>query len=228
MAQQRANFEVDTGVEDEDRFVTDAEIDRLINLGYQELYGYLVRQGMHRTESTTTVTADGSSTYALPADFYALLTVHRVEDGVGYMLGRHDHRTRPRTDLGSVAHTYRIIGARIALNPVPDDASEYEVRYIPIPGTLSADADELDGVLGWEEYVVLYVAAKLLQKEGSFNAAEALRNNMRELLERIKDEAQAAEMTEGTVVQNVTSGRQAYTPGDFTSGGRPGPWFWLW
>jgi hypothetical protein len=217
-ALQRANMEVDTGVEDEDRFVTDAEVDRLINLGYKELYGYLVRQGMHR--------ADGSASYALPDDFYALLTIHRVEDGVGYMLSRHDHRTRPRTDLGSVANTYRIVGARVAFNPVPDDASEYEVRYVPIPGTLAADADELDGVLGWEEYVILYVAGKLLQKEGSFNAAEALRNNMRELLERVKDEAQAAELTEGTVVQNVRNGDAYRLPGDFTTGGRPRGWWW--
>jgi hypothetical protein len=228
MAYQRANMEVDTGIEDEDRFVTDTETDRLINLGYKELYGYLVRQGMHRAESTQTITADGSSGYALNSNFFALLTVHRVDsDGVAYLLGRHDHRQRPRTDLGGApANTYRIVGSTIVFSPVPDDGT-YEVRYVPVPATLSAAADELDGVLGWEEYVVLYTAAKLLQKEGSFNAAAALQQDARILLERIKDEAQAAELSEGTVVQNVRGG-EPYTPGDFTTGGRPGLWWYFW
>jgi hypothetical protein len=225
MAFQRANLEYDTGVEDEDRFVTDAEANRLVNLGYKELYGALIRHGMHRSETVDEIEADGSATYALPDDFFAVLTVHRIEDGAGYLLSRHDQRTRPRTDMtGAPAATYRIVGSTIAFNPVPD-TGDYEVRYVPVPGTLSADADTLDGVLGWEEYVVLFVASKLLQKEGSHQAAAALQSDMRELMVRIQDEAQAAEMSEGTTVANVRGG-EPYTPGDFIGGGRPGAWFY--
>lgn len=225
MAFQRANMEVDSGVQDADRFVTTTETNRLINLGYKELYGHLIRHGMHRAETVEEITADGSATYAMPADFFALLTVHRVEDGIGYLLGRHGVRTRPRDDgTGADAATYRMVGATIAFNPLPDTGT-YEVRYVPVPGTLSADADTLDGVLGWEEYVVLYVAVKLLQKEGSHNAAAALQSDMRELMVRIQDEAQAAEMTEGKVVANVRV-VDPYTPGDFNSGGRPSLWWW--
>lgn len=226
MAFQRANLEYDTGVEDEDRFVTNAEANRLINLGYKELYGHLIRHGMHRAESTTTITADGSASYALPATFYALLSVHRVQDGVGYPLRRHDARTRPRTEPGAAdASTYRVIGTTIVFDPLPATGT-YEARYVPVPGTLSLDADTMDGVLGWEEYVVLFVASKLLQKEGSHQAAAALQSDMRELMVRIQDEAQAAEMSEGTCVQDVRGGERRYTPGDFLTGGRPGGWFY--
>jgi hypothetical protein len=222
MAYQRANMEYDTGVADEDRFVTDVETTREINKGYKELYGHLIRHGMHRAESVSTVTATGAASYAMPVDFFALLTVHRIEDGVGYMLGRHDHRTRPRTDLsGFPAATYRMVGTTIVFDPVPITGT-YEVRYVPTPGDMSADADVMDGVLGWEEYVVLYAAVKLLQKEGSHQAAAALQSDMRELIARIQDEAQAAELSEGTVVQNVRTAAGGAVPGDFLSGGRPG------
>lgn len=219
MAFQRANMEYDTGVADEDRFVTNVEIDREINKGYRELYSHLIRHGMHRTEDVETITADGSDSYTLPSGLFAILTVHRIEDGIGYLMARHDVRQRPRTELGASANTYRVVGSTIEFDPVPDEG-DYEVRYVPVPGLLEDEADEMDGVLGWEEYVVLYVAVKLLQKEGSHNAAAALRNDMRELLARIQDDAQAAEMSEGSVVQNVRTD-QHMTPGDFTSGGRP-------
>lgn len=223
MAFQRANMEYDAGVQDEDRFVTNAEIDREINKGYKELYGYLIRHGMHRAETVYSIAADGSASYALPADLFAILTVHRIQDGIGCLMHRHDVRQRPRTDLGGApASTYRVVGSTMVFDPVPS-SGDYEVRYVPVPGTLSADSDTMDSVLGWEEYVVLYVAVKLLQKEGSHNAAAALKSDMRELLVRIQDEAQAAEMSEGTVVQNVRT-MSHHVPGDFVGSARPG-WF---
>jgi hypothetical protein len=218
-------MEVDTGVSDEDRFAPNAEVDALINRGYKELYGHLVRHGMHRSETIYEITADGSGSYALPSDYFATLVVHRVEDGVGTVLARHDHRQRPRTDMGGVpAVTYRIVGSDIEFDPVPEDGT-YEVCYVPVPGLLSADSDTMDNVLGWEEYIVLYAAAKLLQKEGSFGAAKELRSDARELLARIQDEAHAAEMSEGVVIQRVRTGAPPTLPGDFAGGGRPRWWF---
>ncbi len=220
-AYQRANMEYDASAQAEDRFVTDTEANALINKGYKELYGHLIRHGMHRAESVEEITADGSETYPMPDDFYALLTVHRVEDGHGYLLARHDHRQRPRTELGGVpATSYRVIGSTITFDPIPESGT-YEVRYVPIPGTLTDDDDTVDGVLGWEEYVVLYVAVKLLQKEGSHQAAAALQSDMRELMSRIQDEAHAAEMSEGQVVQNVRTHGPVALPGDFVLGSRP-------
>lgn len=222
---QRANMEYDSSAQDEDRFVTDAELTRLINQGYKELYGYLIRHGMHRAETIEEIEADGSISYGLPDDFFALITVHYVEDDYSILLTRHDHRTRPREDLGGVpAQTYRLIGNTIVFDPVPE-AGTYEVRYVPVPGNMADDDDTMDSVLGWEEYVVLYAAAKLLQKEGSTNAAAALKADMRELMVRIQDEAQAAELSEGTVVQNVRTSGSRTIPGDFVVGGRPRGWW---
>ncbi len=139
------------------------------------------------------------------------------------MLQRHDHRVLPSTNFAAPACSYRIVGATIQFNPTPADGT-YKVRYVPVPGTLSADGDTLDGVLGWEEYVILYAAYKLLQKEGSHADADRLKSDARELMQRIQDEAQAAEMSEGTCIQNVRSSSGYDLPGGFVGWYRAG---WL-
>lgn len=220
-------MQYDEGVSDGDKFVTTAETNALINVAYRELYGHLIRHGMHRSESTLTITADGSELYAMNADFWALLTVHQVDDsGRRFELARHDQHHRPDTGFNADACTYRIIGMDIELSPIPLTGT-YEVRYIPVPLTLAADSDEIDGVLGWEEYIVLWVAIKLLQKEGSHDQANQLKPDMVMLLQRIQDEAQAAEMSNGTVVANTRWGGNYRTglPGDYSYSIRPRWWF---
>lgn len=225
---QRANMEYAAGVPDTERFITNAEVDRDLNQGYKELYGFLVRHGMHRAETLYTITTDGSKSYALPDDLYAMLTVHRVEsDDTAVRLPRHDVRVRVGTAFNSgFANSYRVVGKDIEFNPV-SSGETVEVKYIPVPGDLVSDADQLDGVLGWEEYPILYAAVKMLQKEGSHNAAAALRSDMRELLERVKTEAASEEFTESQVVQRTRAGTtDPLLPGSYTTGGRP-PWWWL-
>lgn len=221
---QRADMEYDPAVPAADRFVTNAECDALIATAYAELYGRLTMYGMHRAESLDTITATGATSYELESDLWAILSVHRIDNsGEAFALRRHDHRLRPSSNFAAPAQSYRVVGNRIQFNPSPADGT-YEVRYVPVPGTLTADDDELDGVLGWEEYVVLFVAARLLQKEGSHADADKLKMDARELMQRIQDEAQAAEMSEGTCIQNVTSGSGQPLPGGFVGWYRSG---WL-
>lgn len=221
-------MEYAAGVQDEDRLIKTTEANREINKGYKELYGYLVRHGMHRAEDVYEVATDGSTSYDLPEDLYAVLTVHRVNsDESAVLLPRHDVRLRVSTAFGSgVAQSYRVVGRSLELNPITSGET-IEVKYVPVPGDMVADADQLDGVLGWEEYVVLYAAVKFLQKEGSHKAAMALQADMRELLERIKVEARSTEMTEGVVIQRTRVGTvDPLLPGAYTTGGRP-PWWWM-
>lgn len=215
----------DAGTAEADRFVQTAEVNDLINTAYKELYGHLIRHGMHRAETVYTVTATGATTYALPVDFWALLAVHQVDDsGRRYMLSRHDHRNRPDTSYNADACSYRIVNTTLELSPIPLTGS-YEVLYVPIPGTLTADDDEVDGVLGWEEYVVCYVAMKLLQKEGSHDQANQLKHDMVAVLQRIQDEGQAAEMDAGNKVANTRWGSKVGLPGDYPNSIRPKGWF---
>lgn len=205
-------------------FVTDDELTQLINTEYKELYGLLVRYSLQRTESTSTISADGSSSYALPSNFYSLIGVFRTEGQAQVRLSRFGERFRPGTVTGTACQ-YRLQGANIVLYPTPSSGT-YTVLYIPVPSDLSADADTVDGVLGWEELVVINAAIKVLQKEEADTSV--LKQDRQELLMRIKMEADAVEFTEDWVVADVRRGRQA---GDTLEGeyvGRKGLRNWRW
>jgi hypothetical protein len=212
----------DAGVDEADRFVQTAEVNDLINTAYKELYGQLIRHGMQRSETVYTVTATGAATYALPADFWALLGVHLVDTaGRRFPLERHDHRHRPDRSFNSDAISYRVVNTTLELSPVPLTGS-YEVLYVPLPGELTDDADLVDGVLGWEEYVVLWVAARLLKKEGSLAEANSCIQDAQALMQRIQDEAQAAELNNGNRIANTRHGISGRgLPGDYAFSIRP-------
>jgi hypothetical protein len=206
-------------------FVSDSELNQLINTEYKELYGQLVRYSLQRSETLEVVTADGSSDYALPLDFYSLIAVFRVDSTTRIQLPRHSERFRPGTVLG-MAQSYRLIGGAIEFYPTPTTGN-YELLYIPVPAELSLDEDTLDGVLGWEEMVVLAVSIKVLDKEEA--NADHLRRDKAEIMRRIQDEAAAVEFTENWVVQDVRRSRSRYADlleGTYTdrTGIRRWPW----
>ncbi len=194
---QRSNNEHTNG-----QFVTDAELTGLINVSYKDLYGTLVDYSLHRSETTYPVTANGAASYSLPADLYALLNVYLVENGCRTRLPRHSDRQRPDTNNNGTASSYRVRGSSLVFDTVPASGS-YEVDYIPVPADLSADIDELDAVLAWDEYVVVDVSIKVLQKEGSLEEANMLMSERERILRRIENQANASEFTETRIIEDV-------------------------
>lgn len=165
LLQLRDRIKQRTDNEYTDGFVTDGEIDALINLHYKELYELLQLNGLHRVETEFAIAATGAVSYALPVDLFAVFAVFRVEsDGTRCYLTRHGHRTTPGPNK-SDAYTYRVVGGlRIEFNPTPATGN-YVVTYIPIPPDLTDDTDTLDGVLGWEEFVVIAASLDIATKE---------------------------------------------------------------
>ncbi len=181
-------------------FVTDAELTQLVNTSYNELYGHLVRAGLHIAESVNAVTATGATSYSLPSDFFSLVGVYHVDSGYKRRLSRHSVRFRPGSAQTGVATSYRINNGALELYPTPGSGS-YQMVYVPQPTALVADADTVDGVLGWEEYIVVDAAIKVLQKEES--DVRVLLGERERLLSRIQDEAAAEELLESWTVDNV-------------------------
>lgn len=191
-----------------DGFVSDTELDGLINLHYKELYELLQFTGPHRVETEYTVTADGSVAYALPVDVYSIMVVHRVEtNGSRSMLERHDVRNRPVSGITAPAVSYRVVGGmRLELDPTPA-SGDYIVTYVPVPPDLADNTDTLDGVLGWEEYVVtaasLDVAIKESVDTGLISLLERQMNRQRA---RVTTAAKNAEMVEASRIVDVRCG----------------------
>jgi hypothetical protein len=210
-----------------DGFVTPAEVDALINLHYKELYELLQFAGPHRVETEFIVDAatdlEADNRAQLPADVYSIMTVHRLEtDGSRTMLSRHDHRSKPCTDYNADAVTYRVAGGmRLELDPIPA-SGEYMVTYIPVPNELTDDDDTLDGVLGWEEYVVVAASLDIAIKEAvDLGLISVLERQLARQTARIKTAAKNAELTEAPRVVDVRSSEISFDRPRWPAG-------WLW
>ncbi len=215
---QRSNNEHTSGA-----FVTNAELNGLINVAYKQLVATLVENSLHRPETILTITADGSTSYTLPVDLYSVLNVYRIDSNHRYRLQRFSDRLRPGSDETGDACHYRVAGNQLILYPQPDSGT-YELQYIPIPADLDADDDEVSGVLAWEEYIVMDAAFKVLHKEGSMEEAALCRDERDAVLRRVADQATRQEFNESRVIESV-SGDRPYLEGDWTRRAYRGP---LW
>jgi hypothetical protein len=143
-------------------FVTTSEWNTYLSSAYKELYDVLV--GAYGNDYFavfgTPQTTDGTNNlYALPVDFYKLL-------GVDQFIGGRWVNVPPF----SVTERNRV--SSFAGQP-PSSGIQFRVIYIPRPAALVNDGDVVDGVAGWEEYIVVRAAIKALVKEESDPSALA-------------------------------------------------------
>jgi len=158
-------------------FISDAELTSFINASYSELYDILVsRFEDYYTTSTTSTVASGASSFAVPADFYKLRGVDRqVGSNTDYYallkfnFNQRNRRNRglQRNLSGQFDTKYRLVGGNVELIPEGGVAGTYKIWYVPTFTALSADGDTLDGVNGWEDFVIVDACIKCLEKEES-------------------------------------------------------------
>lgn len=151
-----------------DPHVTDTEIDGLINNANTAFYDDLISSAppdYFRT-SYTFSTANGTVAYALPADFYKLRQLY-VIDQTGIF--------RPLEQVDEVArHSYR----------APNSVCSMRLDYIPVPTGLVNNTDEMDGINGWDEFIVLTAAIDIKNKKE--DDASALIRKRNEVQERMR------------------------------------------
>lgn len=163
-------------------FVTKQEWNSYINHSYQELYDLLVSvyaDDYHVATPYTFVT-DGRvpSLYSLPPDMYKLLGVDLTVSTAtnGYLTlkkfsfadrNKYLYGNTPVSFYGFIDMRYRIVGSNLELVPQPTSNQQIQLWYVPKPTVLLADSDILDGISGWDEYVIVDTAIKAMQKEES-------------------------------------------------------------
>lgn len=133
-------------------FISDDELNELINGSIAVLYGKLVgvRGQEYYEKNYIFSTVAGNALYYLPTDFWQLSSVE-IQDG----------------SFRRVIQPFmRVEHARWAQYAVPG-GYPITVYYVPAPQRLESDSDFFDGIAGWEEWVVLDAAIKCLQKEES-------------------------------------------------------------
>lgn len=183
-ARQRADMETD------DSFIADSELTRMINQSIKELRDLLIENQGHEFFLTTQVitTVAGTSSYALNSAFYQLLGVDVTVGGSVYTALPFNFHERNSflnsSGWGNCPVYYRIEGSNIVFIPTPGGAHTVTLWYIPQFTDLSSDSDTFDGISGWEEYVVVDAAMKMLEKEESDTSALMARKMV--LVDRIR------------------------------------------
>lgn len=157
-------------------FVEDSELNQYINASYQELYDILVTSFEdYYTLPPVSFSLSSTDYYELPSDFYKLRGVDAaINNGDYYTMSPFDFARRNRQgqsmyrlDYVQFDKNYRIIGNRIYITPSERAQGDYRIWYIPQATVLTSDTSTLDGINGWEEYVVVDAARKCLAKEES-------------------------------------------------------------
>jgi hypothetical protein len=169
-------------------FVTIQEWNDYISHSYTELYDILVQvyADAYYQAPFYSFQTDGRypGLYPLPNDVYKLLGVDLAigtqspgpASPNGYLTlkkfmygerNRYVYGNVPVSFLGLLGLRYRLEGQSLEFIPQPSANQTIRLRYIPRPNTLMADSDVLDGISGWDEYVIVDAAIKAMQKEES-------------------------------------------------------------
>jgi hypothetical protein len=169
----------------------------LINASASRYYDLLIEADPLYFEKTGTVTPDATTGVAsLPSDFYKLLGVDLI---VGNGPGN-------RVSLSAYEHSERnsYVGGNIGNNAI-------ELSYAPAFVDLVNDTDTIDGYNGWDEFIVVDTAIKMLSKEESDISALLLER--KEQVDRILAQARARNMASSGRWTDVNSMRSAWNCG---------------
>ncbi len=173
-------------------FVTNAEVDRCINESWAHMYDQLLATGEDyylKYVDIPSATSGGifqfatrtASSGGLATDVYQVRGVDAVY-GSNYTVNlprfnweeRNIYMAAPEFIPYCPIIAYRVIQDPVSQNDaieiIPNNSNgitNLRVWYYPNPKYMTLDTDSIDGRSGWEEWVVLDAAAKLLAKEES-------------------------------------------------------------
>lgn len=195
------------------QFVTDAELDTYINNGLLELYDLVVNAFEDYFTLNTNFTVSSGDTYTLPDNFYKLRGLDFSVNGTWSACREFEFNDRNKSQSGVNAllspaslRSYRILGDTILLQPSQSATGLYRLWYVPALTALSTGTDTIHKSLskfGWDEYVVLWAAERMLSKEES--SVTDVRQERGELTSRITEMAKNRQVDQSGTIQDVSN-----------------------
>lgn len=156
--------------EENSKFIGDPELLDYINESYADLWDLLVSRNEHYYVKYSNFNlVSNTQIYNLPTDFFKVM-------GVDYVLSSTDAITlKPfmfnernkdylSQGVGSEFLRYSILGNTITFSPSPSSTSQITVWYVPSAPILNDDTQVVDGVNGYEKYIIVDCAIKCLEK----------------------------------------------------------------
>lgn len=171
------------------QFCSDAELIDQISLSYAKLYSTILDKfpEFNITSQNLTLTP-GTSIYSLPADFYRLRGVDINIGNQPYQLRKFSFTERNRA-IGAISSRpshYILTNTTIKLVPAPHTTGGTDsvtLWYAPVPTKLTTAGQSVDGVAGFEEYIMLDTAIYIRTKEESdISGLEIRRAQMEQII----------------------------------------------
>lgn len=204
-------------------FVEDSELTNYINNSISELHDILIQayDGDYYVNEITFLTTSKQESYELstiiPADdFYKLRGVDaKLNNSEWFTLQPFMFNERNRRQnfgawsyLGVSNVRYRLVGSTIRFTPVPDDAIECRIWYIPSAINLANDTDTLKELNNFSEYIIVDTAIKMLNKEESDTSVLMTQKAL--LKRRIEEAANNRDAGMGDSVSDVYNENNEY------------------
>jgi len=205
-ARRRADMENST-------FVSDAEIQDYLNSSISELHDYMVKsyEDYFVSEQTYSVPiATGGAN--LPDDFYKALGVDYDSGGItstlkAYSFSERNVYNTPYAVIDRLAEPmYKVEGNKIKLIPNNSQSGTITLYYVPQATQFSSTVTEIENVIpGYEEYVVVATAIRMLMKEES--DVSALERERQQLASRIIRAISPRDASGSFAIRDVRKGR---------------------
>lgn len=222
------------------QFVTMPEWNFFINQAYYELYDLLITvYEDYYVAPRLTFETTGEQSYDLPnGQNYdgapALYKLYGVDCGLDsstdafVTIKKFDFISRNRyvypqitsTLLGVFNLQYRMLGDKLHFIPTPAGTQHIGLWYYPRLTTLLADTDVMDGISGWDQYVIVRAAKYALDKEESDTST--LTQEIVYMKQRIEETAMNRDAGQGDTISSTRtwSERWGGSPnGDGSAGG---------
>lgn len=220
--------------------ITNQEWNSMISQSYKELYDILIQKFGNDyfiappVSYLTTGVIDptfGCQVFDLPSDFYKLMRCEvalNPSDPNSWVTLRQFNAIQANlwnfpnvyTMYGITNLRYRLWGAKLQIVPLASSGQTIRIWYSPRPSQLVNDTDILDGVSGWEEYIVSDVCAKGMIKSEEDGGPFLLQKAA--LLKRIEEAAENRNVGEPQTVSDSKSRNFGWSDGE--GGGGSGMW----
>lgn len=218
--------------------ITTQEWNSMISQSYKELYDiliqkfgddYFIQVPYSYLTSGQIDPVTQAQTFPLPNDFYKLMRVEvalNPQDPNSWITLRKFEAIQANlwnypnvyTFYGITNLRYRLWGTNLQIVPISAAGQTIRIWYSPRPNQLISDTDLVDGISGYEEYVVTDVCIKALAKQESDVQVFALQKAA--LLKRIEEAAENRDVGSPETVSD--SRRRNFAWSDPSDGGAYG------
>lgn len=156
------------------KFIDDDELIEYIDSAYAEMYGILVDAYQDYKISfanfTTQDTQDGVNIYQLPTNCYK---VRGLDTSSG--LSATSFMFEEREKLANITYVndglrtnlrYCVLGDTMLILPTPA-AESLTLWFVPVPARITSSSQIIDGVAGFEQYIVTHACIEIANKNES-------------------------------------------------------------